>query len=197
VLRRRVVEVDGEVTALAARLAEPGPAFTRARLAHRLVGASARRAPLVADLRVLDPAAEPAAPAAARDARVVAERALSAVGVSVSASGEDADRLRTAAVRAVVATGLRAAALDASPELRVALDEEAAMPAVADGWTTVRVTARVRVLDAGNETVVSFVETAKGTSGRVDEATRRAGEALAGRVEERLHSELRTRLEAP
>jgi hypothetical protein len=92
---------------------------------------------------------------------------------------------------------MRSAAVDATPDLVVAVDEEAAGPAIADGWASVRVTARVRVVDARNETVVSFVETAKGTSGRVDEATRRAGEALAGRVEERLGTELRSRLDAP
>jgi hypothetical protein len=197
VLRRRIVEVDADVSALATRLAEPGSAFARARVAHRLVGASARRAPLVADLRILDPAAEPAAPPATRSARDTAERALAAVGVAVRASGEDADRLRTAAARAVVATGMRAAALDAAHDLAVTVDEEAAGPATVDGWTVVRVTARVRVLDDRQETVASFVETAKGTSGRVDEAGRRAGEALAARVEERLHAELRGRLEAP
>lgn len=197
VLRRRLVEVDADVGALAARLAEPGTAFARARLAHRLVGASARRAPLVADLRLLDPAAEPEAPPATRGAREAAERALGAVAVAVRAAGEDADRLRTAAARAVVATGMRAAALDASHDLAVSVDEEAAAPAIADGWTVARVTARVRVLDAQSETVASFVETAKGTSGRADEASRRAGEALAARVEERLFTELRTRLEAP
>lgn len=197
VLRRRIVEVDADVSALAARLAEPGPAFARARVAHRLVGASARRAPLVADLRILDPAAEPEAPAATRGARDAAERALAAVGVAVRASGEDADRLRTAAARAVVATGLRAAALDGTHDLAVTVDEEAAGPAAADGWTMVRVTARVRVVDDRQETVASFVETAKGTAGRGDEAARRAGEALAARVEERLQAELRARLEAP
>lgn len=197
VLRRRILEVDGEAAALVARLGEPGTAFGRARIAHRLVGVSARRAPLVADLRALDPAAEPAPPATTRDARAEAERALAAVGVAIQASGEDAGRLRTAAVRAVVGTGMRAAAVEADAELVILVDEEAAGPAVADGWATVRVTARVRVRDARNETVASFVETAKGTSGRVDEATRRAGEALAGRVEERLAAELRLRLEGP
>ena len=195
VLRRRLADVDGDVASLAARLAEDAAPFARARLAHRIVGTSARRTPLVDDLRILDPAAEAPAPAAARDARAAAERALAAVGVEVRASGEAADRLRTAATRAVVATGMRAVAPGNAHDLSVGVEEDAAAPAKVEGWLVVRVTARVRVLDARNEAVVSFVETAKGTSGRPDEAVRRAGEALATRVEERLHEELRARLE--
>jgi hypothetical protein len=196
VLRRRLGEVDGEVAAQAARLQERAPALERARIAHRLVAASARRAPLAQDLRILDPAAEPAAPAALAEARAAAERALAAVAVGVRASGDDAERLRTAAVRAVVGTGMRVVPVDAATDLAVAVDEEAAPPAEGGGWVVVRLTARVRALDARKETALSFVETAKGTSGRPDEAARRAGEALAARVEERLGEELRARLEA-
>ncbi len=195
VLRRRLAEVDGDVTALSARLSAEAAPFARARVAHRLVGAAARRTPVVADLRILDPAAEPEPPAGARDARVAAERALFAIAVVVRASGDDADRLRTAATRAVLATGMRAAAVDGPHELSVLVEEEVAAPATSDGWLVTRATARVRVLDAKREQVAGFVETAKGTSGRADEAARRAGEALAGRVEERLHGELRARLE--
>ena len=195
VLRRRVSEVDGEVLSLAGRLAaEPAP-FARARIAHGLVGVSARRGPLVAELRILEPGAEPEAPAAAGGIRAAAERALAAIGVTVRAAGEDADRLRIVATRAVIATGMRAAAIDAAHDLTVVVDEERGAPATSDGWTTIRVTAKVRVLDSRNEPVASFVETAKGTSGRADEAARQAGEALAARVEERLQGELRARLE--
>ena len=195
VLRRRIADVDGEVASTAARIAEEKAPFARARLAYRLVGTSARRAPLVEDLRILDLAAEAPAPASAREARAAAERALAAVGVEVRASGEAADRLRTAATRAVVSTGMRAVAAGDAHELSVGVDADAAEPVRTEGWLVARVTARVRVVDARNEAVVAFVETAKGTSGRADEAARRAGEALAARVEERLHEELRARLE--
>jgi hypothetical protein len=196
-LRRRIVEVDAEVAGQAARLAEPGAPLARARAAQRIVAAAGRRAPLVADLRLLDPSAEPEAPAAVRDARTAAERALAAIGVGVSATGDDAPRLRTAAARAIVATGLRVVPVDDAQDLSVRMEEEAAVPAVSGPWTVARLTARVRVLDARKETVGSFVETAKGTSGGAEEAARRAGEALAARVEERLQAELRSRLDAP
>jgi len=197
VLRRRIAEVDAEVAGHAARLAEPAAPLVRARAAQRIVAASGRRAPLVADLRLLDPSAEPEAPAAVRDARAAAERALAAVGVGVNAAGDDAPRLRTAASRAVVATGMRVVPIDGAHDLAVRVEEEAAPPAVSGPWTVVRLTARVRVLDARRETVASFVETAKGTSGGAEEAVRRAAEALAARVEERLEAELRARLDAP
>ncbi len=195
VLRRRLAEVDGEVAALAARLGEDTAPVPRARIAHRLVTAAARRGPLVADLRLLDPAAEPAAPAGAADARAGAERALSAVAVGIRVGGDDGERLRTAAARAVVATGMRAVTGRGPHDLDVAVEVEAAAPVKTDGWTVARLTARVVVLDARREMVVSFVETAKGTSGRPDEAARRAGESLAARLEERLHGELSARLE--
>jgi hypothetical protein len=196
-LRGRLAELDAEVAALAARLPGTPAGFARARVAHRLVGAVARRAPVAADLSVLAPGAGPELPRAAAGAREAAERALAAVGVAILASGDDADRLRTAAARAVVSTGMRAAALDGDRELTVNVEQETAAPAAAEGWTSVRVTARIRILDARQETVGTFVETAKGTSGREEEAARRAGEALAARVEERLRAELGVRLEAP
>jgi hypothetical protein len=95
-----------------------------------------------------------------------------------------------------VATGMRAVPEGAAHDLAAALELSAAPAAREDGWTVARLTASVRVTGAGREAVVTFVETAKGTSGRPEEAARRAGEALAARVEERLHQELRARLEA-
>ena len=161
------------------------------------VAAAAQRAPLVQDLRLLEPAAEPEAPAAVRDAKAAAERALAAIAVGVVSVGDDAPRLRTAAARAIVATGMRVVPVDAAHDLVVHVEEEAVAPAASGAWTVVRLNARVRALDARQETVASFVETAKGTSGGAEEATRRAAEALAARVEERLEAELRARLDAP
>jgi hypothetical protein len=197
VLRRRLADVDGEIAALAARLRQEKARFERARIAHRIVAAAARRPAVVADLRVIDPGAESPAPAAAEDARGAAEQALAAVGVAIRTTGDAAAPIAAAATRAVVATGMRAVAAGAVHDLSAAIDVEAAPPAIADGWTVVRLTARVRLVNTGLlDTMVTFVETVKGTSGRADEAARRAGEALAARVEERLHEDLRARLEA-
>jgi hypothetical protein len=93
---------------------------------------------------------------------------------------------------------MRASPAGAPHDLAAGIDIESAPPASADGWAVVRLTAQVRVVEAGRaDAVVAFVETAKGTSGRPAEAARRAGEALAARIEERLHDELRARLAAP
>ena len=195
-LRGRLAEVDAEVDALAARLGAETARFERARLAHRIVSAAARRPPVLADLRLLDPAAAQAPPAGVAKARAAAERALGEVGVAVRVAGEAAGPVGTAATRAIVSTGMRAVSAGAPHDLATIVDVEQA-PAATDGaWAVARLTARVRVLQgAGTEAVVTFVETAKGTSGRAEEAGRRAGEALAARVEERLQVELRGRLE--
>jgi hypothetical protein len=195
-LARRLAEVDAEVAALAARLAEEKAPLARARVAHRIVRVAARRRPLLDDLRILEPAAEPAPPPGAAGARAAADRALAAVAVAVRTSGDEADRLRAAAIRGVLATGMRVAAAGGPSDLSVSIEAEASAPSVSDGWTVARLTARARILDARKEPTGSFVETAKGTSGRPDEASRRAGEALAVRLEERLAEELRTRLDA-
>jgi len=195
-LGARLAEVDAEVAASAARLADEKAPFARARIAHRIVRTSARRRPLLDDLRILDPAAEPAVPPGVAGARAAAERALAAVAVAVRTSGEEADRLRTAATRGVLATGMRVASVGGAIDLAVTLEAEAAPPAQTEGWTVVRLTARARILDSRKESVGSFVETAKGSAGRPEEAARRAGEALAARVEDRLSEELRSRLEA-
>jgi hypothetical protein len=188
--------VDGEVAAGAARLEAERARFERARIAHRIVGAAARRAPLVHDLRVLEPGAEPEAPAGARGTRAAAEQALSEVAVAIRVKGPAAEPVLAGATRAVVATGMRAAPAGAAHDLSAAVDVQGAPPAAGDGWIVARLSANVRVVDAARaDAVVTFVETAKGTSGRPEEATRRAGEALAARVEARLHDELRARLE--
>jgi len=195
-LRGRLAEVDAEVASLAARLGAEGARFERARLAHRIVSAAARRPPIIADLAVLDPSAAQASPAGVARARAAAERALSEVGVAVRVAGESAGPVGAAATRAIVGTGMRAVAAGAPHDLATLVDVEHAPAALDGAWTVVRLTARVRVLEgAGAEAVVTFVETAKGTSGRAEEAGRRAGEALAARVEERLQEELKGRLE--
>jgi len=197
VLRRRLADVDGEIVGLAARLRDEKARFERARIAHRIVTAAARRPAIVEDLRVIDPGAEPPVPAGAEAARGAAEQALAAVAVAIRTTGEAASPVGAAATRAVLATGMRAVAPGAPHDLSAAIDVEAAPPATAEGWMVVRLSARVRVVSTGLlDAVVTFVETAKGTSGRADEAARRAGEALAARVEERLHDDLRSRLEA-
>jgi hypothetical protein len=196
VLRRRLAEVDADVAAAAARLEGERARFARARLAYRIVATAARRAPLVQDLRALEPGAEPAPPPGAEGARAAAERALGEVAVAVRAKGVEVGPALAAATRAVVAVGMRATAAGAPHDLAAAIAVESEPAASVDGWAVVRLTADVRVVETGRpDAVVAFVETAKGTSGRREEATRRAGEALAARIEERLHDELRARLE--
>lgn len=197
VLRRRLADVDAEVGALGARAAAERERIARARLGYRTLAAGARRAPLLHDLRILDPAAEAPSPVDLAAARTEAERALTEVAVSIRAEGDGADAVAAGAARAVVATGLRVVSPPASHDLDAAILVEAVPPAVSGAWTSVRLTARVRVERDGKEALVTFTESAKGTAGRVEEARRRARQALAAAVEERLGAELRARLEAP
>lgn len=195
VLRRRLAEVDAEVSAFGARAAAEQDRLGRARLGHRTLAAAARRAPVVHDLRILDPGAEAPAPVDLALVRTAAERALSELAVSIRAEGDGAETIAAGAARAVVAAGLRAVSPPAPRDLHAAITLEAAPPAVAGAWTTVRLTARVRVERDGQEALAAFVESAKGTAGRAEEARRRAQAALAAAVEERLGAELRARLE--
>jgi LPP20 lipoprotein len=195
-LRSRLAEIDAEVSGLGKRAAAEARRLERARLGHRTLSMAARRGPLLRDLAILDPAALPPAPADLPALRSAAERALSEVTVSVRATGDGAESVAAGASRAIVATGLRAVEAEAPHELSAALAVEAAPPALSGEWTTVRVTARLSVNGGDGEgTLVTFVESAKGTSGRVEEARRRAVQALSAAVEERLGAELRGRLE--
>jgi hypothetical protein len=195
-LKARVAEIDGEVSALGKRAAAEPRRLERARLGHRTLALAARRGPLLRDLAILEPRALPPAPADLPALRSAAERALSEVAVSVRATGEGAESVAAGASRAIVATGMRAVEGEAQHELAAALAVEAAPPAVSGEWTTVRLTARLSVNGGDGEgTFVTFVESAKGTSGRTEEARRRAVQALSAAVEERLGAELRARLE--
>jgi hypothetical protein len=195
VLRRRLAEVDAEVSAFGARAAAEKERIGRARLGYRTLAAAARRGPLVHDLRILDPGAEAPAPVDLPAVHAAAEGALAEIAVSIRAEGEGAGAVAAGAARAVVATGLRVVVPPAPRDLHAAITVEAAPPAVSGAWTTVRLTARVRVEREGQEAFAAFAESAKGTAGRAEEARRRAEVALSAAVEERLGGELRARLE--
>ncbi len=185
-LRARLADLDAAARPAKAELASTSDRVAAALAGMRVWALARRREPLVADLRILDPAA--ASGAALVQAEAAAREALSRVTVAVAPVGNDASVVAEGISRGLAAVGLRPGTsnVDAA-DLVVETVSTGEDLGLRDGWFWYRTNASVVVRSVRTgQVIVALEETARETARINGEARRRSERSAADRIAEQL-----------
>lgn len=197
-LRARLAELDAAARPAEAELASAQEPVAAALAGLRLRGLARRRAPLVADLLLVEPSADDGS---ARYARLdaAAGAALARLSVVASASGENAGALEEGVTKGLEALGMRAAAPadGAAPDLVLDVTGGVEDLGRRDGWTWARAHASLSLREArGGRVLVRLEESAREAATLEGEAPQRASRSLSERLAARLPAALESWAEA-